>query len=139
MQQAEIKNTYPPNIDVLKAYFPITENQLFAYNGIIYNPSGKPIESHLRLHEETHINQQKAISNWWNKYIEDSNFRLEQEIQAFAVQYAYGKKVYLSKTSDEMLDDFATNLSSPLYGNIIEKEKAKTAIRLKAKEYGEKT
>ena len=139
MQPAEIKiiTDYPPNIQEIRATFPITENQVFAYHPNIYNPSGKEIEKHLKLHEEVHLKSQEKIGvqNWWFQYLTNPQFRLEEELIAYATQYAFGKKVYGDKIGKIMLHDFAVSLSSPLYGGIIETSKAETKIRIKAKEY----
>ena len=139
MAETPIKNhEYPPNysriIDVLG-----TSNGdiLFAYYPHIYNPGGSNVSPDLLLHENIHLEQQKSIGvdEWWKRYLADNQFRYEQELIAFAGQYAYGKKVYKTKISDQMLSDFALLLSGPMYKTGVSYQQVHVAIRRKQKQY----
>lgn len=137
MASVEVKKGYPPNIKKIKEHLPITKDTVFTYGAVIYNPQGDKIEPDLMLHEHVHVAQQAeyGVEEWWAKYLEDPEFRLSQELPAFGAQYSFGRRCYLTKVSDQMLDDFAARLSDGIYGQLIEYHKARTLIRHKAHEY----
>ncbi len=93
---------------------------VFTYGDILYNPGGGDIPDDLMVHEETHTKQQSAFPDeWWDKYLTDKSFRLEQETEAYANQYDY----YCSKHKDyykqqKFVERLASDLSSSLYGNL---------------------
>jgi hypothetical protein len=129
---------YPPNIASIRAHFDIDEaNTVFTYGDTIYNPNNLRLEEHLLLHEEIHSHQQAkmGVERWWNTYLKDPEFRLQEELQAFGAQYALGKKTYSAKTAKQMLWDFSLTLSGKQYGNLCSRPRAETLIRHKAKEY----
>lgn len=135
----KIVAAYPPNIQAISAHFPVTDETVFAYSPDIYVPSGKHLEDHLILHETIHIEQQKEKPEaWWEMYLTDPDFRLSQELMAFAAQYALITRTRPVKTQHQALFDFAKNLSGELYGNIISYRDAENAIRKKAKAYAER-
>ena len=82
----------------------------------------------------------KLAEEWWEKYLTDDDFRLAQELDAYAVQYGYVKELPQvdAKKSAWFLDRCAETLSSPMYGNLLTFQKAKTAIRKKQKELSTK-
>jgi hypothetical protein len=136
-QEIKVIHSYPPNYQIISENFPVTENQVYAYYPNIYIPSDKDPEPSLLLHENVHCESQKKIGVdvWWFRYITDREFRLEEELIAFAAQFAFIKTVYQGQQVKDMLHEFAVNLSSPLYGNLVSKSEADTLIRLRAKEY----
>ena len=128
----QIKKEYPPNINDITAKFPLTLDVVFTYGDTIYSPAGVELPKHLFVHEQTHSKQQLAmgVEVWWKKYIEDENFRLGQEIEAYANQY---KQFCKDKKSIErqylFLDLISKDLSSPLYGNLVDYTTAKQLIK----------
>ncbi len=50
-----------------------------------------PISDALIVHEQTHIDQQKAygVEAWWDRYFVDVEFRLSQEVEAYRNQVKY--------------------------------------------------
>jgi hypothetical protein len=66
----------PPNFEAIKAAFPKAENPgvMFAYDGNIYNPSGKTIPPALIAHEDVHLKRQSELftpDSWWDLYLCD--------------------------------------------------------------------
>jgi len=61
----------------------------FTYDGVLYNPDNGPVNFALMTHEERHARQQLGMGAeaWWDKYLSDPNFRIEQEIEAYRAQY----------------------------------------------------
>jgi len=131
---------YPPNIELVRSILPIDRSDIvFSYFPDIYNPSGKTIYADLMIHEEMHLAEQErmGVDKWWHKYLHNKDFRFEQEIIAFAAQYAYGLKAYKRKVADKMLSDFALSLSDGIYGKMNTYSATETIIRRKSKEYGD--
>jgi len=128
-----IVKDYPPNINEIKKKFELRENVVFTYGDILYNPSGAEIPPELERHEETHARQQGNNPRaWWDKYLVDSKFRLQQEVEAYRSQYLALKNItkdrnFIFKYAVELAKD----LSSSLYGNIVGFNKAYESITAK--------
>lgn len=148
----KVLNEHPPNYpDIVAALGDVSAfNPVFAYSPNIYNPFGRELTADVIEHEKVHLRQQSecGVELWYNLYLHDSRFRLEQEIEAYAEQYRYGKEK-IDATDDQLreegkrlsnrtellawlLDSLASELSGPAYGNLIAREQAKTAIRRRA-------
>ncbi len=81
-------------------------------------------------HELVHVRQQKEIGRdiWWDKYLEDAQFRLEQELEAYGTQVKYIREHTERTTRNQrrmMIDRIADTLSGELYGHMISYEQAK--------------
>src|SRR5690242_10724137 len=82
-------------------------------------------------HEYTHVEQQTkmGVELWWDKYFNYTDFRLEQEVEAYRNEAKWIKvNIKNFKERDKMLDQICRDLSSPLYGNITSFEEAKELI-----------
>ena len=124
-----------PYIQEYKKRFPITKDTIFVYKDTIYTDK-KEEEFYYDVvhHEIRHLHQQKehGADNWINRYINEPEFRLEQEVDA----YRYQLKKVLKTTNDKgeylnILTECITNLSSPLYGNIISYAEAERLLKIK--------
>lgn len=116
-----IKIEYPPNIKDLEKAFTLTNRIVFTYGDTIYNPNNGYLEEAIIKHEEVHSKQQgDNPQEWWDKYLKDVDFRLEQELEAYKVQY---KTIQLTLKDKGRLFQYAMglarDLSSGMYGNII--------------------
>lgn len=128
----QISSQFPPNYEEIAREFPNCEDAeaVFSYGGVIYNPFGRHITTDLIEHEAVHFIQQgKDPKKWWKKYINDRQFRLDQEIQAYATQYAFVRK----NVKDRELVFWCLNqcvkaISSPLYGDLIDPSVARKEI-----------
>lgn len=131
----KISTEYPPNYKDIEKVLP-TKEAVFCFGDTIYNPYQLEIMPDVIVHEATHtIQQGKDPKKWWKMYLKSPDFRLNQEIQAYAAQYSFVKKhikdrefVYLH------LLNLAKQLSGPEYGSLIKPVEAKNLI----KEYAEK-
>jgi hypothetical protein len=108
----------PPNFDLILAAFPKASDPgvMFAYAGSIYNPSGKTIPDALIAHENVHLNRQifDGADKWWQRYLEDSEFRYREELLAHAAEYkaqAIGDRNFCAG----LLVRTAARLTAPLY------------------------
>jgi hypothetical protein len=81
-----------------------------------------------------HIKQQgDNPKEWWDKYLTDKKFRLEQEVEAYGIQFASLKSVVRDDISKQFLTRFAVVLSSPMYGSMLSLQEAESKIRNYAK------
>jgi len=128
----KIKNSYPPNYNELIKYFDIADNPnvIFSYGKILYVPNGQNITDDLIVHESIHMEQQKkvGVKEWWKKYINDIDFRIEQEAEAYNAQYKFIKDGFNRHDRIMKLKQLIGDFSGPVYGNILTPEKAKELI-----------
>jgi len=127
MQPELIKITYPPNYKKIEANFHIGESKpLFSYAPYIYNPFDIFIDPTLYLHEMIHIKQQgDNPSEWWDRYILDKDFRLQQELEANQKQIKLFNEVVKDRNERyRFMTQIAKNMSSILYGNMVEYNQA---------------
>lgn len=125
----EVVVDYPPNIDKIDAAFHVKGQQgvIYTYGGKIYSPSGSDLSYDLHEHERVHVQQHSRHGGsdaWWERYLTDVEFRLDQEVEAYRVQLAYINEHYNRKQRREMLDFVAHTLASPMYGNMLSKKQA---------------
>lgn len=129
----KIINEYPPNYEAICEAIPDVTDQkgvVFTYGDTIYNPYGGEVQDHLELHESIHEAQQAMIGveNWWNKYLVDKKFRLEQETEAYRAQYQFVFKKYGRAVATNFLREIASDLSGGMYGNVLDRKQARKAI-----------
>jgi hypothetical protein len=126
----EIKTGYPPNIETIKLVFPVTEHTIYAYGDVIYSPQGENIRPDLIFHENVHREQQGGNPEaWWGRYLSDVEFRLSQEVEAYAKQVEFVRVHTTAKMAKKCLEDCARQLASPLYQVGIDYYQAETMIR----------
>lgn len=128
----KIVNQLPPNIDAIRRRFQLDgfPTVVFTYGDTLYNPTGLEIPPDLMAHEETHAKQQSilGVEQWWALYLENDSFRLSQEVEAYKEQYQYTLGRYNRDSRRQVLSHIIRNLSSGLYGKIINKQTAKELI-----------
>src|SRR3954452_1929234 len=88
-----IVNDWPPNIELIRKHFPIGPHTIFTYGDCIYNPRNTELDQHIIRHEAVHCEQQAeyGAAAWWDRYIADPAFRLEQELEAYRAQWQFIK------------------------------------------------
>lgn len=128
---------YPPNWLMIKIALPNIEKYkpIFAYGDTIYNPFERTITKDMEVHESVHTRQQgDTISEWWDKYLLDPSFRLEQEVEAYSVQYVFFKEnANNGRLSKWLKSKIAEALSGESYGNLISYNAAESRINKLAK------
>lgn len=132
----KVVDEYPPNYkEICQAISGVQskEGVVFTYGDTIYNPYNGEIQDHLDVHETVHKSQQMQIGveEWWNKYLESSEFRLKQEISAYRAQYKFVYKHYGWQAASKFLPEIARDLSGEMYGNILTYEQARNEITRK--------
>lgn len=129
----------PPNIDQIDAAFGIRgQRVLFAYGDRIYNPTRFAVPPQLIAHEMVHGRRQglraSDIERWWERYIADAGFRLEEELPAHIAEFEKACEVEAPRWHSQrnmrrmMAAVTARRLAAPLYGNLISIDDAKKAI-----------
>ena len=117
------RKVYPPNYPEIIARFPKVAAQavIFAYDGVIYNPTGAHISRALEVHEKMHLVRQSDHSGgaegWWSAYLRDRPFRLFEEVVAHRVEVLH----MLTKTETNRagrrgaMKQVARKLANPMY------------------------
>ena len=116
----KLQNEFPL-IELYKKHFNITEKTIFALTPDIY--TNYKLTPDLLIHEQTHLKQQEKIGadKWVDKYINNIDFRIEQEVEAYKNQV----KSIKDRNIRERVKVWASEtLSGELYQNIITKQKA---------------
>lgn len=123
--------SYPPNIEEIRKKFNLAGKQpVFAFGDKIYNPFGNNLPDHILEHEQTHLKQQEGMSieEWWNRYLEDPEFRLNQELEAYRVQYKYLLEHANRNDRRLWLKRMVKDVSGAMYGNMISAKRAEELI-----------
>lgn len=121
-----ILHTLPPNFAAINKAFNVRGKPvIFCYGSVIHNPSRIDVRPELIAHEMVHSTQQGGDpKTWWERYIDDPCFRLDQEIGAHCAEY----RSCHERGLDKMLDKIAKRLASPMYGNLIDFDRARAIL-----------
>lgn len=128
----EIIVDFPPNYKQIVAAIPGVKDKktaVFTYDGKLYNPGNGHLPPELKAHEEHHVKQQVDTDKWWNRYLHDTDFRLEQELECYRVQYQYAVEHCSREYRRDLLNFISKALAGPLYGNLLTKAQAKHLIK----------
>lgn len=134
----EIISGYPPIWDrVIEAGMqPNVNTVVFAFAPYIYAPVMHPesIPDDIIVHEMTHIEQQgDDPSAWWNRYLTDPYFRIDQEAEAYAEQYRFICASQKDRNRRALLlHRMAVILCGPTYGKVLSYSSARDMIKSKA-------
>ena len=102
---------FPPNVNQIEERFSVGTGTIFTYAPSVYVPSGRPLTGSLIAHERVHIGQQgDDPAAWWDRYLDDVEFRLEQEVEAHRAEWAFLPAQ--QSTGGEDLDREAPRLTS---------------------------
>ncbi len=133
----KVVNDYPPiwKKVVAAGMNPNSETVVFTHGDTIYCPSGKPVPDHLVEHERTHSEQQgKDPDGWWEQYLSDRDFRVNQEAEAYARQYDFiCMRVKDRNQRHRVLLDLGGMLAGPTYGGAVDRTTAMDMIKSIAK------
>lgn len=140
MSKEIIQNRWPPNIEQIKFHMgsqfvdAISDFSksvpVFTYCPHIYVPTGHVLPAEYLVHEKIHLKQQEKMTPdaWWNKWLTDTNFRILEEVEAYAHQLHYFRGAP-SRWFTKMRSQLAVHLASPSYGSCIEFGVAESRIR----------
>lgn len=135
----KVVEDYPPNYKKVTKHFPAVrynKSVVFTYGDTLYNPGVGSISEDLMVHEQVHEKQQDGLwiiggaKRWWGRYLRDPVFRLSQEAEAYKKQYEFVKgKIKDRELLHSFLTKIASDLSSPIYGEIVSFELAMRIIK----------
>lgn len=132
MRFVDVVSGRPPNFEAIVAVFPAAANPgvIFAYGGRIYAPGRTRLSPILQAHEQAHLDRQgNAPEKWWDKYLSDKQFLVEEEIIGHRAEYAAFCRRHVKSGAQRLaLEAIATKFSSPLYGGAISLEDARREI-----------
>lgn len=130
-----IENSKPPMwAEMVKAFPHVYSAQiLVCWGNTIYLPNGGRVTRELQAHEEKHFERQgpfeEGIKAWWKRYLVEPGFRLREELPAHRAEYlAFCKRHSSSMGRVRYLNLVAERLAGPLYGGLIDREKAKHLV-----------
>jgi hypothetical protein len=111
----------PPNFGYIVKVFPKAAEPgvIFAFGEYIYNPSGFTIPPALLAHEAVHGERQLwpsmiSVERWWEKYLEDAEFRYNEELPAHAAEF-HAQLPADRNDRAKLLMSTARRLVAPLY------------------------
>lgn len=121
---------FPPNIDEIRSRFKLKGTEIFCWGNKIYVPSGSNLPPELIAHENVHRQQQgDDIEGWWDKYLNDAEFRFDQELAAHRVEYKTYCYSGVTRGQRRMyLRVVSHRLASAMYGNVCAIKEAKQKI-----------
>lgn len=126
-----IVKDFPPNYDDICIVFRVRDRKgvVFTYGDTIFSPDSLDLPRELVIHEQVHSDQQaKEPEAWWLKYLDDDDFRLNQEVEAYRKQYDACAD-YPRALRRRILRRLAADLASPMYGCIISEAQAERLIK----------
>lgn len=120
---------YPPNFaEIVAVMGDSSRRAVFAYGDAIYAPTGRQPTPDMVAHEETHLRQQADSGGavaWWDRYLADRAFRLEQEVEAYRAQIASCVGRELRRAVSRHC---VASLAKPMYGNLVSSAEAKKLL-----------
>lgn len=113
---------FPPMYDEMVQVFDLNGKNkaaepIFAWGNWIYNPHRVAIPSILLVHEAVHSRRQNGDPvGWWRKYLDDQQFRLEEEVFAHAAEYLHAASQAKDRSERRnLMHRTVVRLIDPLY------------------------
>lgn len=121
MQEIKISKDKPEIYTRLNEKFGVEWNDgvIICYGDTLHCKYDMPPEK--IVHEMVHIKQQEKIGKelWWELYLSNESFRLEQEVEAYRSEYKFIKENIKDRNQRfNFLYEMSRNLSSKQYGSI---------------------
>ena len=126
----KVIKSLPPNYEAIKqSGLKTNDNTVYCYGDKIYAPNCDPYPDVI-YHESIHSKQQGDNPEaWWQRYLNDSGFRFEQELEAFAGQYNFVKKNTDARYAKQSLEEISEVMASEQYQFGITRYQVSSLIR----------
>ena len=128
----KILKVYPPNYPEIVKAFPYIKGRhgmVFAWHSVIYNPSGCTLPPDVIAHEEVHCSRQyRDVTLWWDMYLVNPAFRLQEEVLAYRAQITFVKEHYRAKNGKAIIDRCVDSLAGKMYGSLVTKDEARCLL-----------
>lgn len=124
-------NQKPEIYDTLHEAFGVEWNQgiIITYGDTVY--CKYPLDTDKEVHEQVHIDQQAfyGVTEWWDRYLEDPQFRFEQELEAYKAEAEFVRKHMPDRNKRvQLIHRMCKDLSSSNYGNVCTFSEAKKLL-----------
>lgn len=131
----KIINTPPPNWADIKKVFPMlkwNDEVIVTYYPNVYCKNAK-LSAFKIAHENVHIYQQEkmGVEAWWQRYLGDKQFRLQQEVEAYREELFHIKTHPELTTRDQRrryINNIVELLASDMYGNLVTRKQAEKLL-----------
>lgn len=126
-----VSHDFPPNYKEIEKAFHPASNTVFTYGNTIYSPHFHfQLPDDLIFHEEVHSKEQGINPHfWWEKYILNKEFRLQQEVKAYRRQYRHYLLHHDRNDAYFFLNRIAMDLAGSNYGDMIKYQEALKLIK----------
>ncbi len=110
----------PPVYEAVTRRFPMVHDKavVFSYGDKVYNPQGIAIPYEILAHEALHGERQDTygVERWWDEYLKDKLFRLEEEFDAHMVEWEHLKSWATNRHERRAFEALVSKkLASPIY------------------------
>jgi hypothetical protein len=133
MNEITVIRSKPPIYDKIVAKIGTPpETAVFTYGDAIYAPSDGALSDDLIEHEKKHVEQQRAIGKdeWWTRYLDDVDFRITQELEAYRAQYRAVTASHKDRNARaRALVSMAGTFAGTMYGRVISFHEASRLIK----------
>lgn len=106
---------------------------VMVYGNTIHQSFMEKMDEDLLVHELVHVKQHMAYPGgpeaWWRKYLDEPEFRISQELEAYRAQYKWLQDNTNRQYRKKVLKHCAKDLSSNLYGNVMSYDEAENLIK----------
>ena len=128
--QPDVGNIYERAVEKWGVSF--ERGATFTFGNKIFCVSTPPDD--LMEHETVHVSQQTNYPGgpqaWWDRYFENDEFRLDQELKAYRRQYHWAQGNLKDRTDIfRILEHCAKSLCGPIYGNLVTFQEAMDLIK----------
>jgi hypothetical protein len=126
----KILTTKPPNWQRIEDTLNVKWGTVIvAYSPNIY--CGVEVSNQKQAHEEIHLSRQRdlGVDLWWEYYLTNPSFRLNEEVEAYKVEVAWVKENIATRNQRRfLLDKIYSDLSGSVYGFICSYDEAKRML-----------
>ena len=115
----QLRHEWPPNIRAIRETFgsKVDSSTIFTYAPNVYRLDEGVLPPQIIAHELVHIEQQgDDPAGWWERYLEDPGFRLEQELEAHIVEFTAYKQGIQNRNARAQYRWYLAARLSGLYG-----------------------
>jgi hypothetical protein len=126
----KILTTKPPNWQRIAETFPVEWGKII----VAYSPNihcGVEVSKQKEAHELIHLERQRnlGVDLWWEYYLTNPSFRLNEELFAFAEEVKFIKENIATRNQRRfLLDKIYSDLSGSVYGFLCSYAEAKQML-----------
>lgn len=104
---------------------------IFTYGDTVHVKKGG-MSLDLHAHEQVHIDRQAVYpggaSAWWDRYLTDKKFRLDEEVEAYRAQAAYIRGHMVNRVKRQQAIAWIHSCMADMYGDMITLKEAQQLV-----------